>query len=134
MLTLASISSYFIPIFVLLFIGVCVFMMLVILIQKPKGGGLSGAFGGAGGAVQNAFGTKVGDMLTWVTVFCFALFLLLAMALTWTISPATASHAETGLDTTPGTTGPAGTPAAPTPQQTPANAPTTIPATQPTAG
>jgi preprotein translocase subunit SecG len=69
-----------VTIFAILFVGVSLFLMLVILVQKPKGGGLSGAFGGAGGAVQTAFGSKVGDLLTWVTVVCFALFLLLAMA------------------------------------------------------
>ena len=74
-----------VTIFAILFVGVSLFLMLVILVQKPKGGGLSGAFGGAGGAVQTAFGSKVGDLLTWVTVVCFALFLLLAMALTWKI-------------------------------------------------
>lgn len=67
------------------FVFVCLFMMLVILIQKPKGGGLTGAFGGAGGAVQTAFGSKVGDLLTWITVVCFVIFLLLAMGLTWQI-------------------------------------------------
>ncbi|MGB0767749.1 MAG: preprotein translocase subunit SecG, partial [Phycisphaeraceae bacterium] len=30
----------------ILFAVVCIVMMLVVLIQKPKGGGLSGAFGG----------------------------------------------------------------------------------------
>jgi preprotein translocase subunit SecG len=69
----------------ILFVLVSLFLLLVVLIQKPKGGGLSGAFGGAGGAVQTAFGSKVGDMLTWVTVVCFALFLLLAVFLTWQI-------------------------------------------------
>lgn len=62
---------------------VCLFLMLVILIQKPKGGGLSGAFGGSGGSAQAAFGAKTGDVLTWFTVVCFALFLFLAMGLTW---------------------------------------------------
>jgi preprotein translocase subunit SecG len=69
------------------FVAICVFMMLVILIQKPKGGGLSGAFGGAGQGIQTAFGSKVGDVLTWVTVVFFVAFLALAMALTWTIHP-----------------------------------------------
>jgi preprotein translocase subunit SecG len=69
------------------FVVVCLFMMLVILIQKPKGGGLSGAFGGGGGSAQAAFGAKTGDVLTWFTVTCFVLFLLLAMGLTWTIRP-----------------------------------------------
>jgi len=69
------------------FVLVCLFMMLVILIQKPRGGGLSGAFGGAGSA-QAAFGAKTGDVLTWFTVVCFATFLVLAIGLTWLIKPA----------------------------------------------
>lgn len=62
--------------------AVCVFMILLILVQKGRGGGLSGAFGGAGG--NTAFGTKTGDLLTWVTATVFFLFLLLTMGLTWT--------------------------------------------------
>ncbi len=67
----------------ILFIFTCILMMLVILIQKPKGGGLSGAFGGAGGGQQAAFGAKTGDVLTIVTVGFFVVFLGLAMGLTW---------------------------------------------------
>lgn len=63
----------------------CCFMILVVLIQRPKGGGLAGAFGGVGGAQQTAFGAKVGDVLTWVTVGFFVAFLSLAMGLTWKI-------------------------------------------------
>lgn len=69
------------------FTAICLIMMLVVLIQKPKGGGLSGAFGGgAGGGSESAFiGGRVGDVLTWTTVVCFILFLLLAMGMTWGI-------------------------------------------------
>jgi preprotein translocase subunit SecG len=90
-----------------LFVLVSLFLMLVILIQKPKGGGLSGAFGGAGGAVQTAFGSKVGDLLTWVTVVGFALFLLLAMFLTWEINAEAGSGggAGTAASHTPPTSG-----------------------------
>lgn len=71
------------------FVAICLIMMLVILIQKPKGGGLSGAFGGgAGGGSERSFvGARAGDVLTWITVACFLTFLLLAMGLTWQISP-----------------------------------------------
>ncbi len=79
MLTL-SIFWYVMP---TLFVLVCLFMMLVILIQKPKGGGLSGAFGGAGGSSQAVFGAKVGDVLTWITVISFIAFLGLAMGMAW---------------------------------------------------
>ena len=67
------------------FVFVCVSMMLVILIQRPKGGGLAGAFGGVGGGQQTAFGAKVGDVLTWITVGFFVAFLFLAMGMTWAI-------------------------------------------------
>jgi preprotein translocase subunit SecG len=68
------------------FVVISVMMMLVVLIQKPKGGGLSGAFGSAGGG-ETAFGAKTGDVLTYVTISCFIAFILLAMGLTWTIHP-----------------------------------------------
>ncbi len=66
----------------LLFGFVCVFLILLILIQKGRGGGLSSAFGGAGG--NTAFGTKTGDMLTWVTSVVFLVFLVLSCGLIWT--------------------------------------------------
>ncbi|QQE13256.1 preprotein translocase subunit SecG [Planctomycetota bacterium] len=56
-------------------------MMLVILIQKPKGGGLSGAFGGGGGSEGAAFGAKAGDVLTIITIASFVSFLVLAIVL-----------------------------------------------------
>ena len=64
-----------------LFGAVAFFMMLLILLQKGRGGGLSSAFGGAGG--NTAFGTKTGDVFTWATAVIFAVFLLLSMALVW---------------------------------------------------
>lgn len=68
----------------LLFIATAVALVLVILIQRPQGGGLAGAFGGAGGASsQSAFGAKTGDMLTYATVGIFILFLLTSMGMVW---------------------------------------------------
>jgi len=91
MLTLAS---FWVGLWSFLFILVCAFLILVILIQKPRGGGLSGAFGGGGGSAQAVFGAKVGDALTKFTVACFVIYLLLAMALTWTIRPNQAAPPE----------------------------------------
>jgi preprotein translocase subunit SecG len=62
-----------------LFLIICVFMILLVLIQKGRGGGLSGAFGGGGG--NTAFGAKTGDVLTWVTSGTFVVFLILAVLL-----------------------------------------------------
>jgi len=66
---------------------VCILMMLIILIQKPRGGGLSGAFGGAGGGSQAAFGAKTGDVLTFATIIFFVCYMGLAMGLTWATGP-----------------------------------------------
>src|SRR5690242_9487769 len=41
-------------------------MICIILIQRGKGGGLAGAFGGVGGS--SAFGTKAGDVFTKITI------------------------------------------------------------------
>ena len=54
----------------ILYIGsltvISVFMILLIMIQRGKGGGLAGALGGMGG--QSAFGTKAGDTFTKITI------------------------------------------------------------------
>ena len=55
-------------------------LILIVLVQKGKGGGLSSAFGGAGGGA-GLLGTKTGDFLTWVTITLVALFFLLAIIL-----------------------------------------------------
>ena len=67
--------------FGILFLVVCFLLIVIVLLQKGRGGGLSGAFGGAGGA-GSAFGTRTGDVFTWVTIILTAAFLLLAIATT----------------------------------------------------
>jgi preprotein translocase subunit SecG len=52
-------------------------LVLVVLIQKGRGGGLSGAFGGGMGS--SLLGSKTGDFLTWVTIALVAIFLVLAV-------------------------------------------------------
>ena len=56
-----------------------VFIILLVLIQRGRGGGLAGALGGMGG--YSAFGTRAGDIFTRVTIIAAALWLLSAMAL-----------------------------------------------------
>jgi preprotein translocase subunit SecG len=51
-------------------------LVMIVLIQKGRGGGLSGVFGG--GLASGLLGSKTGDFLTWVTVSLAGLFLLLA--------------------------------------------------------
>lgn len=61
-----------------LFILICLLLIGIVLLQKGRGGGLAGAFGGAGG--HSAFGSRTGDMFTWVTVILVGAFLLLGVA------------------------------------------------------
>lgn len=70
-------------------IGIVMVSLLLIgliLLQKNKGAGLSGAFGGVGG--HTAFGTKTGDFLTWLTVGLAGAFLLLAVVGNYVFTPA----------------------------------------------
>jgi preprotein translocase subunit SecG len=61
--------------FVLLPLGA--FMILLILIQRGKGGGLIGALGGAGGS--SPFGSRAGDQFTRLTIYVAIGWLLLTM-------------------------------------------------------
>src|SRR5436190_20727895 len=65
------------------------FLIVVVLLQRGKGGGLVGALGGSGG--QSAFGTKFGDRLMWVTygvaVFWILLILFSILLLSKTSDP-----------------------------------------------
>ena len=90
-----------------LLISVCCFLILVILLQRGRGGGLVGAFGGAGGS--SAFGAKTGDVFTWITVIVATLFVVLAAVGNFVFdesaAPARASTVQTvppgGLEPTP---------------------------------
>jgi preprotein translocase subunit SecG len=62
-----------------IFILCAVALVLVILIQKGRGGGLSSAFGG--GMASGLLGSKTGDFLTWVTIVLVSTFLLLAVVM-----------------------------------------------------
>jgi preprotein translocase subunit SecG len=53
------------------------FLILLVLIQRGRGGGLAGAFGGMGG--QSAFGTKAGDVFTKITVGVAGFWILLCI-------------------------------------------------------
>jgi preprotein translocase subunit SecG len=58
-----------------------IFLILLILIQRGKGGGLAGAFGGVGGS--SAFGTKAGDVFTKITIRTALVWFLLNMLLVY---------------------------------------------------
>lgn len=79
MLLWAEVWSFIPPLLNVVLLLVGVFLILLILIQRGKGGGLAGAFGGAGGS--SAFGSRAGDAFTRVTIMVAAVWILLIMIL-----------------------------------------------------
>ena len=76
------------------------FLILLVLIQRGKGGGLSGAFGGAGGS--SAFGSRAGDTFTRITIYAAAFWVLFIMiTIRMTQPPARASAKETPVAPAP---------------------------------
>lgn len=71
--------SFFIGFLNVLSVVSSIFLICLILIQRGKGGGLAGAFGGAGGS--SAFGTKAGDVFTRVTIGVATVWIVLSMLL-----------------------------------------------------
>jgi len=66
----------------LVYLAACIFLILVILLQSGKGGGLSGMLGGSN-PITDTFGSSGAEktLSKWTTV-CGALFFILALALT----------------------------------------------------
>jgi preprotein translocase subunit SecG len=66
-------------------VAVCLFLMLTVLLQSGKGGGMGAAFGGGGS--QTVFGgSGAGNFLRRLTVICAALFMITSMALAFMAS------------------------------------------------
>lgn len=81
-----------------IFVIICVLLVIVILLQKGRGGGLGGAFGGTS---HSAFGTRTGDVFTWVTIVLVGVFLLLAIGTTLWFRPGTTAVAPPVLQPPP---------------------------------
>jgi preprotein translocase subunit SecG len=56
---------------------VSIFLVLLVLVQRGRGGGLIGALGGPGGS--SAFGTRAGDIFTRITIVTASIWFLLAI-------------------------------------------------------
>ncbi len=72
-------ASAFVGVLSTVYAFVCVFMIMIVLLQKGEGGGLAGAFGGMGG--DSAFGVKGDKTFKKLTAVVGALFLFLAILL-----------------------------------------------------
>ena len=95
-----------------LLIATAVFMIVLVLIQRGKGGGLAGALGGMGG--QSAFGTKAGDLFTKITIGVATFWIVLCIIAVKLLG----TGSEGPLNTAKGGTG---GPAAPAGQTAPAS-------------
>jgi preprotein translocase subunit SecG len=119
-------AAWYHPIVAVIFAFLAVLLMGVILLQRGRGVGLAGAFGGAGG--NTAFGAKTGDALTWITVVAAGVFLVFAVVLNYVFLPQKVTGLSTPADvaeqfpiptptvtTPPPVSGAAGPPLAPAP-------------------
>lgn len=79
-----------------LFFVSAIMLILVILVQEGKGGGLGGALGGAG---SETFGVRAGGVNK-VTFVIFLVFILSAMSLHWTSDESNSGSALDFDDTT----------------------------------
>ncbi|MCA9169667.1 MAG: preprotein translocase subunit SecG [Planctomycetales bacterium] len=86
---LASFGHYFYGITMSL---VAIFLILLVLIQRGRGGGLAGAFGGMGG--QSAFGTKAGDTFTRITIGVALFWIVLSIGAVKFLGESTGSFGE----------------------------------------
>lgn len=110
------------------FVAICLFMILLVLVQKGRGGGLASAFGGMGGGT--AFGAKTGDVLTWTTAIVFGIFVVLAVVLNYVAEEvANPAPAQAGGAANVGAAA-AGAGALDTGPSAPVETPTTVPTTQ----
>src|SRR5580692_11890116 len=65
-------------------ISVCMFLMLMVLLQQGKGGGMGAAFGGS---AQQVFGGRgAGNILTRATAVCAGIFMLTSVSLAYVSS------------------------------------------------
>ncbi len=78
-------AAWYHTILAFLFAVLAIIVMGVILLQRGRGVGLAGAFGGTPGGT--AFGAKTGDVLTWVTIAGAILLLTYTVVLNFVFVP-----------------------------------------------
>ncbi len=81
-MTFPLIASAFAQTAYMLLLGaVALFLILLVLVQRGRGGGLAGALGGVGGS--SAFGAKAGDVFTKITIGVATVWIVLCIAGAW---------------------------------------------------
>jgi preprotein translocase subunit SecG len=67
------------PLLLTLHVGVCVLLVIVVLMQRPRSEGLGAAFGG--GMTENIFGAQTSHVLAKFTTYLGAIFFVLTLLL-----------------------------------------------------
>ena len=68
------------PILIILYVVVCIALVVIVLLQSGKGGGLTGIFGSGGGG-QTIFGARTGDVMTKTTTVLAVCFMVFSLVL-----------------------------------------------------
>ena len=111
------------------------FLVLLVLVQKGRGGGLAGALGGPGGS--SAFGAKAGDVFTRITILAAVVWVIFAIGASYWASRESSAFGEGGgqLVRPPGSSeslppaGSGATPPAPPAPEKPPTGPDLVPPT-----
>jgi len=67
-------------ILIILYVVVCIALVVIVLLQSGKGGGLTGIFGSGGGG-QTIFGARAGDVMTKTTTVLAVCFMVFSLVL-----------------------------------------------------
>ena len=78
------------------------FLIMLVLVQRGRGGGLAGTLGGPGG--QSAFGSKSGDTFTVITVIAASIWGFVCAFTMWLLGTPAAPGELTDLDSGPAIT------------------------------
>ncbi|MGA2093095.1 MAG: preprotein translocase subunit SecG [Sedimentisphaerales bacterium] len=118
-------ASFITNVIAVIFLISSIVLILIVLIQKGKGGGLSSAF--AGGMASGLLGSKTGDVLTWITIGAASVFVFFALILNkwWkptgsgplAQTPAPVTSTDTGQGRNQGQQEPTGQPQPQAPRQ-----------------
>ena len=92
--TFPLIAAFGQTVFMLLLGSLALFLILLVLVQRGRGGGLAGALGGMGGS--SAFGAKAGDVFTKITCVTAFLWIVLCIAAT-KMTPSEEGLLDTGV-------------------------------------
>ena len=105
-----TLSGVFIAFLLTIHVVVCVLLVLLVLMQRPKSEGLGTAFGG--GVADSLFGSSAGNVLTKITTWLGVIFFITTISLALLYSRASGSKKES-LGAKLGAAAPAATNAVP---------------------